>query len=98
VGYSVEYLFGTLFSFSCRCRYFQEVLLLDKVKGQNEVQLHRDGSWSSLIDKTTDNKIVTKGEYIVFTFLQLMVIQGGRWLMLPNFRTSSLGLYILCYH
>lgn len=35
---------------------------------------------------------------MVFTFLQLMVIQGGRWLMLPSFRTCSLRLCLLCYH
>jgi len=27
-----------------------------------------------------------------------MVIQGGRWLMVPNFRTCSHRLYVLCNH
>jgi hypothetical protein len=40
----------TLLPFSCRCRYFQEVLLSDKLPADgNEIQLHRDGSWSSLV-------------------------------------------------
>jgi len=60
VGYSVEYLFLTLLSFSCPCSYFQQVLLSGKLPVDgNEIQLHQDGSWSSLIVKKEQTTILS---------------------------------------
>ena len=50
MGQSVWHLFHTLLSFSCRCSYFQEVLLSGKLPTDGrEIELHEDGSWSSLV-------------------------------------------------
>jgi len=60
VGYSVEYLFHTLLSFSRPCSYFQQVLLSGKLPVDgNEIQLHQDGSWSSLIVKKEQTTILS---------------------------------------
>lgn len=67
----INFYFGVRFRFIFR--YFQEVLSSGRLSlDGNEIQLHSDGSWSSLVIKKEQSRVIDQGDAAVRNFRFLL--------------------------